>query len=468
MFSGNVYILYDGQAGSCGKGKFVGLFARKFPIDISINNNPPNAGHTFIFDNGKKVVTTHLPIAVVSPNVKFLIIGAGAVINPKLLVSEIKKYKHLIGNRKVYLHKNATIVLPKHRNIELEKIRTGSTFKGTAAALCDKIMRNENAIAGTYNWINEFDILSKTEIENNIALTKKDIKNVESKIINKNNIAYAENENIAYLKDDIKQVENNTELKKVIQIIDDSFIENILSGKNGFTGKENILIETSQGFDLDINHGLEYPYVTSRQCSPAQALADCGLPHNINTKTFMIFRPYPIRISNNTEIGSIYSGDYNGSPEISWKDIEEESLCKNIEQNEMTTITKQLRRVFEFNKERFSRAIRLTNPDYLILNFAQYVNYNIAGLNNKNLSVIEKKWHNQKLCANMDDETYAFWAEKHYGVNVVNAFCYEIENEFNKKILYVGTGAEESCFIDRTQQSFTEKKCFIKEYTPGL
>jgi adenylosuccinate synthase len=508
MFKGTAYIIYDGQAGSCGKGKFVGLFARKSPIDISINNNPPNAGHTFVFDSGKQVVTTHLPIAVVSPRVKYLVIGASAVINPKTLVDEIWKYRNLIGNRKIYIHKNTAIVLPKHRETELARLRHGSTFKGTAAALCDKIMRNgDGVLAKDFNWTNELEMawenfndnktvenflnkndkivenfLNNNETANNFLNKNNKIENGNASDfnsvnsdINKNSINNTHsNFNIdkGNLDNEKNNLDNgnslNSDFKNCIQIIDDSFIGSVLLGKNGFTGKENILIETSQGFDLDINHGLDYPYVTSRQCSPAQALADCGIPHNIKTKTYMIFRPYPIRISNDTEIGNIYSGDYNGSPEISWENVEAESLCRNIKKNEMTTVTKQLRRVFELNKERFRTAIALTNPDYIILNFSQYVNYNIAGIDNKKFKAIDQMWRNRKLCAEMSDELYATLAEKHYGINLVNLFCDEIEEEFGKKILFVGTGAEESCFIDRNKQNNTEKRYFHDNFVPGL
>ncbi len=51
---GKVYVVTDGQAGSCGKGKLVGYLARKLDVDITMNHNMPNAGHTFVFDDGRK------------------------------------------------------------------------------------------------------------------------------------------------------------------------------------------------------------------------------------------------------------------------------------------------------------------------------------------------------------------------------------------------------------------------------
>jgi len=58
-YNGQIHIVYDGMWGSCGKGKICGMLARdpKLNINVSVNNNMPNAGHTFYFDDGRKVVT---------------------------------------------------------------------------------------------------------------------------------------------------------------------------------------------------------------------------------------------------------------------------------------------------------------------------------------------------------------------------------------------------------------------------
>ncbi len=124
-YKGIVYIVYDGQAGSCGKGKFIGYFIRTKRIDVSMNNNGPNAGHTFVFDNGRKVVTTHLPVAVVNPSVQ-LLIGPGAFIDPEQLRKELENYKDLLGDRKVYIHERAYIVTEEHKEIERKTIKSGS------------------------------------------------------------------------------------------------------------------------------------------------------------------------------------------------------------------------------------------------------------------------------------------------------------------------------------------------------
>ena len=53
-FNGKIHIVYDGMWGSCGKGKFCGELALdpKLNIQVCVNNNAPNAGHSLVFDNG--------------------------------------------------------------------------------------------------------------------------------------------------------------------------------------------------------------------------------------------------------------------------------------------------------------------------------------------------------------------------------------------------------------------------------
>jgi len=84
-YGGHIDIVYDGMWGSCGKGKFCGEMALNNAYDVCVNNNAPNAGHTFVFEDGRNLVTRHIPIGVVDPYIKYLVIGEGAVINPSIL-----------------------------------------------------------------------------------------------------------------------------------------------------------------------------------------------------------------------------------------------------------------------------------------------------------------------------------------------------------------------------------------------
>ena len=97
----------------------------------------------------------------------------------------------------------------------------------------------------------------------------------------------------------------------------------------------------------------------------------------------MIMRPYPIRISNTTNLKDddgntivTSSGDYDGSQEITWDIVKERcGAPADIEFGEMTTVTKKVRRVFEMNWDRLRYVAKLNRPTAIALNFAQYIDW---------------------------------------------------------------------------------------------
>ena len=350
----NVSVVIDGQAGSCGKGKICGYLSQIDQYKISTNNWSSNAGHTYVDNKGRKIVVSHLPMAIVNPDT-IICINAGAIITPEILFKEIKEYKDLLGKRKVYVHPRAMVIQQKHRDYEMASIRSGSTFKGCGAALADKIMRKKDIILA---------------------------------------------------KDYFSNVHNSK-----IEIMDTAMLLNNEIGK--------ILVEGAQGQDLDINYGLDYPNVTSRMCSAAQIIADAGLSVFGVKDIYMIIRPYPIRISNETNIGkTINSGDYAGSQEITWEEVAKRSGFKgNFE--EYTTVTKKKRRVFEMNWDRLKYNVMINKPTQIVLNFAQYIDY--RAYNCKDYAKLPKK---------------------------VKDFIKRIEEETGVPVTIIGTGENEEDIID--------------------
>lgn len=307
----NLTIVIDGQAGSSGKGKICGYLAKKDTFAISTNNWSSNAGHTYVDNDGNKVIVSHLPMALINPKTK-LVINAGAIITPEILLEEISKYKDLIGNRKIYIDQRAMIIQKKHREMEKKNIISGSTFKGCGAAYADKIMRKQDIVLA-------------------------------------------------------KDYFSDTKYKDIIEISDTALMIN--------ESLDDILIEGAQGQDLDINHGLDYPNVTSRMCSASQLIADAGCSPFKVKNIYMIIRPYPIRISNETELGNIYSGDYADSKEITWEEVSRRCGYNGVLE-EYTTVTKKKRRVFEMSWTRLKYNCMINKPTGLVLNFVQYIDWN--------------------------------------------------------------------------------------------
>lgn len=383
-----VTVVLDSQAGSCGKGKFIGYLAKRTNPEIAINNFMSNAGHTCVLDDGTKVMTQHLPTSVVSANTT-LMIGPGAAITPHILFDEILKYADLIGDRGIVIHPRAVVILEKHCEEEKRILRSGSTFKGCGAAQADKVMRQAMLFGEWWNkwtvgWVNAG-----------------------------NNTDDYDGYTFEQVRDIIKHIVVQDTMEYINDTID---------------AGGSIIIEGSQGCDLDINYGLAYPNTTSRQCHVGQLVADCGISPTLVTDIIMIMRPYPIRISNTTNLKNedgttlvTSSGDYDGAEEITWDIVKERcGAPEDVQFGEMTTVTKKLRRVFELNMDRLKYVVKLNRPTEIALNFAQYIDWNILGK------------------TSVDDITPKVWE-----------FIKMIESETGVPVTMIGTGPKDGDIIDR-------------------
>lgn len=129
-----------------------------------------------------------------------------------------------------------------------------------------------------------------------------------------------------------------------------------------------VLLETAQGFDLGLNHGTSYPHVTGRDCLVGRAMDNAGIPPRYVGSVVASLRTYPIRVGNT--VGG-YSGDvYPDQRELSWDQISE---VAGYNVQEMTTVTKRVRRVFEFNFKQIHRMCRHVGPTHAFLNFVNYI-----------------------------------------------------------------------------------------------
>ena len=121
-------------------------------------------------------------------------------------------------------------------------------------------------------------------------------------------------------------------------------------------------VEVSQGFSLGINQAF-YPKCTSRECTVSQALSDASIPPNGHSKTYMAIRTFPIRVGN---VDGHSSGEwYPDQQEVSWDYLGVEP--------ELTTVTQRVRRVATFSMEQFADACRANAPDFVFVNFLNYL-----------------------------------------------------------------------------------------------
>jgi adenylosuccinate synthase len=347
MSKPTVRVIVDLQYGSTGKGLIAGYLAEKWPCDTVVAAWRPNAGHTYIDREGRKFVHTMLPNGIVSPILERIMIGPQSAINPAALAQEIVNAaatleidtEELIS--KLFIHEHAAIVTDEHRERERKFVRVGSTMKGSAEAIIDKMRRDPGGRA--------------TAGQHPTALGYK-------------------------LKDRVVTVRQyNAEMDK----------------------GQKIQAEGAQGFSLGIDQQF-FPYTTSRECTVTQVLSDCAIPRaNMEVIGIGTVRTYPIRVANryiDECVTCHHKKDHvkhaafasNGAFTVGLDDHpfiatqvgtsgpcypdQEEITFQSINQPvELTTVTKLPRRLFTFSLKQFKDALRANGPELLFLNFMNYL-----------------------------------------------------------------------------------------------
>lgn len=135
-----------------------------------------------------------------------------------------------------------------------------------------------------------------------------------------------------------------------------------------------VMAETSQGFDLSLNHGHEYPFVTSRDVTTASVLSNLGVPPQLLARVWGCLRTFPIRVGNVVDgDGNVlgFSGPcYPDQREMTWAEVSE---IAGREVQEITTVTKRVRRIFTFSRRQFEKFVLTCAPTDLFLNFVNYL-----------------------------------------------------------------------------------------------
>lgn len=333
MIFGKFNVVTDGQWGSCGKGAITTALAARFCPKFLSTTNMANAGHTAVNIDGEKHVAKALPSATIlnkwlSDYRPLIAVGASAAFNLDQMLREIEICD---VHHQVMIHPRAGVITENHRLSENHgndnTKHIASTMQGCATFLSDKILRRKGLrLASNYEELRKFMPHGRSFPE------------------------------------------------KLYKIMSEG---------------HTILHEGSQGFSLDINHGSHYPNCTSRSTTAPQNMVDMGISPKFLGKVYLVIRPYPIRVGNLVEDGQQvgYSGDgYSNQREITWEQVAAEAGMPENEANalfhrELTTVTKRLRRVFEFSNQQLYEAALLNGADEIALNFANYIDWSCAGCN---------------------------------------------------------------------------------------
>lgn len=380
----------DGTWGSSGKGKFNALLAVKECPDFAVSQNSVNASHVVVWDDDRTYKFAHLPTSTVNKGTD-VVMGAGASIDLGKMVQEIMDWG--LTPERLFIHPNAVVITPEDIAYEKEYlVRIASTMTGNGAAAGRKVMRHP----------------------------------------------------------DCKFAIDFPELRP--------FVRDTTTLINGWLrgGKTGVL-ETAQGFELSMDHGglyeskdayghlvinRAYPYTTSRNVDPMTFAGMTGVAPKMLGNILLNLRAFPIRVgdgSNNKIDG--YSGvDLTGSSsgpiwpdqrEMTWEEITEVSGSQ-IPIREITSLTKRLRRVFSFSTLQHKHITKVIQPDFITINFVNYVDANVYGaygkMTRRQLSMAFPAIH--KLVSKVECDQY--WAGTPYA----------------GKVVWLGTGPQESQYIE--------------------
>src|ERR1051326_8326460 len=133
-------VTVGGFFGDEGKGKIVAYLAKKDSPAIAVRGGVgPNAGHTFTFE-GREYKLRMLPSAVLSSSTR-LLVGAGVLINPEILLREISEFK---ADDRTFVDSQCGIIEQYHIDRDKGdhlKGTVGTTGSGTGPANADRALR---------------------------------------------------------------------------------------------------------------------------------------------------------------------------------------------------------------------------------------------------------------------------------------------------------------------------------------
>jgi adenylosuccinate synthase len=218
-----------------------------------------------------------LPSGILSPNV-IPVIGNGVVIDPAVLLTEIKGLNERgINTSKLKISTNAHLITPYHRTIDkvserfLGKSKIGTTGRGIGPAYADKINRIGIRVQ---------DLFDQSILKQKIEAALHDKNQILVKVFNRKGITVEEviDEYLGYA-EILKPYVTDTSL-----LLDQALQQ----------GKV-VLLEGSQGTLLDVDHGT-YPFVTSSNPTAGGASTGSGIGPTKITRVIGILKAYTTRV----------------------------------------------------------------------------------------------------------------------------------------------------------------------------
>jgi len=266
------------QWGDEGKGKIVDVLAEQAGV-VARCNGGTNAGHTIVNDLGT-FRQRLIPAGIFNPHA-VSIIGNGVVIDPDVLIDELKQLMAAgVDTSRLLISDRAHVIMPYHRLLdgleedaraETSAGNLGTTRRGVGPAYEDKVARQG---------IRMGDLLHEEILLTKLSSVLPAKNAILEKIYNSKPLEL----HSIYL----RLVEQGQHLGKYI-------LPTELVIARAIAEKRNILLEGAQAALLDLDFGT-YPYVTSSNPTAAGLCVGSGTPPNQLSSVVGVYKVYQTRV----------------------------------------------------------------------------------------------------------------------------------------------------------------------------
>jgi len=328
-------VIVGAQWGDEGKGKITDYFAKQTDYVVRFQGGN-NAGHTIVHRG--EILKLHLLPSGVLHERNIVVIGNGTVIDPRVLLDEIKKLRQAGKRIKLLISERAHVIFPFQVMLDAageklaikKNLAALSTHRGIWPTYADKAGRVGIRMVDLINpqiFRKKFDLLFDIQ-KKKLAI----IYNHHAKL-NKQKI-YRQYQNYA---------------KQLSGYVGDVSLEL----NRALTLGKKILLEGAQGAMLDLDHGV-YPYTTSSNTTVGAVCTGAGLPPKKIDKVIGVVKAYLSRVGGGPlpseltgdigdkirEIGAEY-GTTTGRPRrIGWLDLVQLRMAVRINGLDSLAITK--------------------------------------------------------------------------------------------------------------------------------
>ena len=268
-------VIVGTQWGDEGKGKLIDILSEKVDYIVRYQGGS-NAGHTVVV-NGKVYIFHLIPSGILH-KAKICCIGNGVVVDPAVLINEIK-YLSASGIRihnRLKISSLAHVILPYHKILdqlrELKRThKIGTTKRGIGPCYADKISR-----CG----IRMLDLLNPYVLKDKLKDNLKEKNAIFRKVYGHSGFNF----------DKIYRDYLNYGKELAKYICNTHFLLNEACAK-----KKDILFEGAQGTFLDIDFGT-YPFVTSSSATAGGACIGTGISPVKIDKIVGVAKAYTTRV----------------------------------------------------------------------------------------------------------------------------------------------------------------------------